>query len=401
MSGFLIWVFPVLVFVLFAVRQRGSKRHELDSSEQAIQIHKGRLAALADQFEQGEMTEDEYQSFKLEEEKALLADSVVAQKHETHSLQLPWAWVPVLLILLMGAGWYTYGKIGAWDAVTVREQFKELARATDFDSQQVQQAVSGYEALLRTEPENIEGWFRLARMQMDMELFESAVSSLEHVLTQLRAVEHNAEDEATILAYIGQSRVALGQDAEALAAFEESLEYYQSSNALGMAGRMAFETGDYQKAIDYWTRLKLNNPEGDLAIVDDFINQAIDQLAAQGIDYEVEQPTRVIVTVDLPAAYEGLADEAALFVYARPVGQRIPLAVKRLNVTGQRMVVILSDADAMGPMGGISSQETIEVTARISLTGIANTQPGDWNGNAEVVDMAQKESSVQISITQP
>jgi cytochrome c-type biogenesis protein CcmH len=164
---------------------------------------------------------------------------------------------------------------------------------------------------------------------------------------------------------------------------------------------MAFETGDYQKAIDYWTRLKLNNPDGNLEIVDDFINQAIEQLTAQGIDYEVDQPTRVIVTVELPAAYEGLADDAALFVYARPVGQRMPLAVKRLNVTGQRMVVILSDADAMGPMGGISTQETIEVTARISLTGIANTQPGDWNGNTEVIELTQKESAVQINISQP
>jgi cytochrome c-type biogenesis protein CcmH len=401
MVGFLIWVFPVLVFVLFAIRQRGNRDHELDSGEQAVEIHKERLVALSEQFEKGDMTEEEYQSFKLEEEKALLADSVAAKKIETHSLQLPWAWVPALIVVIMGAGWYTYSQVGALDAVTVREQFKELASATDFDSQQVEEAVSGYEALLLTEPENIEGWFRLARMQMDMELFDSAVSSLEHVLKQLRGIEHNAEDEATILAYIGQSRVALGQNEEALAAFEESLEYFQSSNALGMAGRMAFETGDYQKAIDYWTRLKLNNPDGNLEIVDDFINQAIEQLTAQGIDYEVDQPTRVIVTVELPAAYEGLADDAALFVYARPVGQRMPLAVKRLNVTGQRMVVILSDADAMGPMGGISTQETIEVTARISLTGIANTQPGDWNGNTEVIELTQKESAVQINISQP
>jgi len=401
MLGLLIWLLPVVVFVLFAVRQRSRDDLSQDSAERALEIHKERLAALLAQKESGELSPEEYQSFKLEEEKALLADAEHQQQHLAQKSQLPWLWVPVLTVLVFGVAWLTYANIGAADAVKVREQFKALSMTNDVNSEQVAETLNGYKNLLVSKPDDIEGWFRLSRMQLDLQQYEDAIDSLEHVLEQLRLVEHNAEDEAAILAYIGQANVSLERPELALAAFEESLQYYQNDTALGLAGRMSFDLGDYKKAIDYWTRLKLKNPQADPAIIDDFINRAKQQLASQGIDYEAEQPAHIIVSVQLPAAWEGLSQDAALFIYARPIGQRMPLAVKRLPVTGQTMTVMLSDQDAMGPMGGISTQEQVEVTARISLTGLANTQPGDWEGDVVQVSIDSKEMFADVVISQP
>lgn len=401
MLGFLIWVCPVLVFVLLAYRQRSHAAEELDSSQQAVEIHKERLAALQARHDSGEINDDEYQSFRLEEEKALLADTEVVSRQSNQTLQLSWLWVVVTTVLVMAVAWVSYDRLGARDAVAVRDQFQTLAMSADLQPGQVEAALDSYQALLESEPDNIEGWFRLSRMQMDMQRYESAITSLQHVLAQLRLVEHNAEDEAAILAYLGQSQASIGQLEAALESYEASLEYGVTANALGMAGRLSYDLGRYQKSIDYWTRLKLNNAQIDASIIDDFIDDAKARLAEQGIDYEAEQPARIIVKIELPAAWEGLADQAALFVYARPVGQRMPLAVKRLPVNAGQMAVILTDEDAMGPMGGISTQEEVEVTARISLTGIANTQPGDWSGNAVVVDMAENSPEVSIQIEQP
>jgi cytochrome c-type biogenesis protein CcmH len=401
MLGLSIWILPVIVFVLFAIRQRSQQKIEVDSAENSIQIHKDRLTALAVQLESGDLSEEEYLSFKTEEEKSLLADTETSRKQSGISTQMHWLWVPSLSVIAVVLAWVTYLNVGANDAVQVREQFKQLSMTSELNPELVASTLQGYRDLLESNPDDIEGWFRLSRMQLDMEQYEDSISSLKHVLVELRKVEHNAEDEAAILSYIGQAQVALNETENALSSFEESLEYYQTPTALGMAGRMSFDLGDYPKAIEYWTRLKLNNPTSDTSVIDDFINRAKEQLVAQGIDYEAEQPTRIVVNISLPAAYEGLSQNAALFVYARPVGQRMPLAVKRLPVTSQNMIVMLSDADAMGPMGGISTQDVVEVTARISLTGIANTQPGDWAGNAVEVSIDQKESFAEIVIQQP
>lgn len=401
MFGFLIWVFPIVIFILFAFRQRSGAETELDSSQHSVVIHKERLDELDARRERGELNETEYESFRLEEEKALLADTATVERQAIQNLRLSWVWVPVTTVALLFAAWVTYGQIGAADAVAVREQFRQMATNPDLSDQEIENALVNYQTLLESDPENIEGWFRLSRMQMDLQEFEAAIDSLEHVLEQLRAVEHNAEDEAAVLAYIGQSQASLGDMSAALASYEESLEYGQTPNALGMAGRLSFEMGQFEKSIDYWTRLKLSGAQIDSSILDNFIDDAKAELAAQGIDYEAIQSDRIIVRVVLPAAWEGLADEAALFVYARPVGQRMPLAVKRLSIQSQQMAVMLSDADAMGPMGGLSGQEEVEITARVSLNGIANTQPGDWSGNVETVDLSGDAPEVTIKIDQP
>jgi len=396
-----IWVIPVLVFVLFAVRQRSVKDRGVDSNERSLAIHKEQLARLDGLRDSGELTAVEYQSFRLEEEKALLADAESERSALTQVSQMPWFWVPVLTLVITAGAWLTYNKIGAYDGVKVHKQFVQLGSDANLSDQQISQTLNDYQQLLEKTPEDIEGWFRLARMQMDLEAFPEALRSLKKVLAQLRVVEHTAEDEANILAYIGQVQATMGASELALAAFEESLNYAQNNTALGMAGRMSFDLGQNQKAIEYWTRLKLNNSGAESQVIDDFIAQAKARLLAQGIDYAVEEPIRIVVRVSLPAAWEGLSKDAALFVYARPIGGRMPLAVKRLAISAQNVTVMLSDSDAMGPMAGISSQDVVEVTARVSLTGIANTQVGDWGTDAVEVTLDQVETNVDLTISMP
>ena len=396
-----IWVIPVLVFILFVVRQRSQKEHGVESAERSLSIHKEQLARLDQLRDSGELSDVEYQSFRLEEEKALLADSETERSARGQVSKMSWVWVPLFTVAITAAAFLTYNKIGAYPAVQVQKQFVQLASDENMTSEQVSKTLNDYQQLLEQTPEDIEGWFRLARMQMDMEAYPEALISLNKVLAQLRLVEHEAEDESTILAYIGQVQATLGASELSLAAFEESLSYFQNNTALGLAGRLSFDLGKNQKAIEYWTRLKLNNLDADSQVIDEFIAEAKDRLLAQGIDYAVDEPIRIVVRVNLPAAWEGLSNDAALFVYARPIGGRMPLAVKRLAIRAQNVTVMLSDSDAMGPMAGISSQDVVEVTARVSLTGIANSQPGDWGTDAIEVTLDQVENKVELTINMP
>lgn len=398
MLSFTIWLVPIAIFVLLALRLPKGKTTFQDSATQALRIHQDRLQQLQRQHEQREISAEVYQALKLEEERALLADSNYQQR-TLHARSLHWLWVPVLSLMIFTTAWLTYGKLGAADALAVQRQFQQLATA-EVTPAEISATLRNYEKLLADSQGDLEGWFRLARMQLELAEFGAAIDSFNHVLEQLRGSEHNAEDEATVLAYIGQAYAALGQPDAALEAYAESLNYSQNPAALGMAGKMSFDLGDYRQAIDYWTRLKLLNPEVDASPIDNLIARASNQLAALGIDYQPDI-TRILVRINLPAAFEGLSARAALFVYARPVGQTMPLAVKRLPVSEQSMTVMLTDADAMGPMGGLSGQDVVEVGARVSLTGVAEPQPGDWLGTATTVNLATATTEVAIAIEQP
>ena len=402
MMGFALWVLPIVLLLIWVVRYRQSKPRSQDSVTNAIAIHKAQLAELESQYEQGQINHEEYDALKLEEVRALLADADHERAQTTKNAQLPWFWVPVLTLVVFAAAYLTYSVVGAAQAVNVKAQFDALRGAgQNLQPEQIQQALSSYQELLQQHPADTDGWFRLARMQMDMQQYDAAITSLQHLLVELRKVEHRVEDESTVLSFLGQSQLALGRFPEALASFQESLQYFQSDTALGLAGRVAFEMADFPQAIDYWTRLKLRHPEVDSTAVDQLIDRAKAQLAASGIDYEAAQPLNIVVHINLPAAWEGLPEQAALFVYARQPGQRMPLVVKRLPVTGPAMSVMLTDADAMGPMGGLTGQDVVEVTARVSLTGVANSQPGDWTADATTLPLEQKENVIQLTIEQP
>jgi cytochrome c-type biogenesis protein CcmH len=393
-----LWVIPVVIFMIYVVRVRPAKSASEDSVVRSIRIHRERLAELEAQYASGTINESEYKSFKLEEEKALLADTSHQQAMLEGDSRLPFIWIPVLTIAVFAVAYFTYQHIGAEQAVSVHRQFQQLSSGVDIQPEALEQALSDYQSLLNSQPENIEGWFELARMQMDLKQYEASFNSFSQVLNELRKLDHNADDEATILAYMGQIQFSLGELEQSLALFEESLQFGKSNTALGLAGRVSYDLAQYEKSIDYWTQLKAANPDSDTQIIDGFIEQSISALEAQGIDYDPGQQIRVEIT--LPAAWQGLTSDAVLFVYARPVGQRMPLVAKRLPVTDQQISVTLSERDSMSG-AGFSQLQEVEVTARVSLTGIANQQAGDWLGEVVVADLTESAPSVSVNVSQP
>ena len=75
-----------------------------------------------------------------------------------------------------------------------------------------------------------------------------------------------------------------------------------------------------------------------------------------------------------------------LFVVARtPQGPRLPLAVLRLPATAGPIDFALDDRHAMSPEHKLSQQREVVVEARLSRSGQAMPQPGDWSGRSGTV----------------
>jgi len=402
MMIFLLMILTAWLFVLLAVRTGRSNRAR-DSVSESVAIHRDRLAQLETDFRDGTLELADYQQFKTETERALLEDSSKAARG-TDLRTMPWPLALLALVVIAVAAWLLYVQWGAADAVEVRRGFIELATSEQPTQQQLDTTLDGYQAMLERHPDDLQGWFRLANMQLELGRYADAQPNLERVLRLLREGDRNAEDEATILAYLGQALWAQEQPQAALARFEEALQFNAQNNlALGFAGRLTFESGAYRDSIDYWLRLKsLANENADTRLIDEFIRRAQAALTEQGIDYQPQLQPRLNLSIQLPSAWEGLPDSAALFVYARKPGERMPLVVKRIPVTARELRVSLSDADAMGPMGGLDGQGEVEVTARVSFSGQAESAPGDWTAKPRTVDLSENsQQQLSLQIRQP
>lgn len=406
------WVFILMLlaaaaFLALAVWS-GHSRDARDSIEEAIEIHKARLESLAKAHREGEMDDFEYQQFKSETERALLEDTAHKSRQLTQG-RLPWAVVGGSAIVITVGAFYLYGQWGHAEGVQVRSDFESLSAVIQHGSEEeierhVERTLNGYQAMLENNLDDMEGWYRLASMQMELGEYDKAQRSFEHVLTLLRSGSRNAEDESAILSSLGQTLWAQGQDTAALARFEQALQFHaQNTMALGFAGRLTYESGAYEESVRYWTRLKqLANPEADTRLIDEFIQRAQLELEAQGIEFDVDSLAIIRAQVRLPIAWEGLPEEAVLFVYARAPGERMPIVVKRMPVLEREVLVPLTDADAMGPTGQLSDYSEVEVLARVSFSGNAEASAGDWVSPVVAVDMTEEsDHNVELLVAQP
>lgn len=94
------------------------------------------------------------------------------------------------------------------------------------------------------------------------------------------------------------------------------------------------------------------------------------------------------VTITLANEFAGsVPGSAALFIFIHPRGGAgMPLAVKRVAARGFPISMNFSDADLLMPGGSLADHEQLDITARISMGGIANAATGDIQADKLTLD---------------
>jgi cytochrome c-type biogenesis protein CcmH len=228
---------------------------------------------------------------------------------------------------------------------------------------------------LAVEPDNLEGWMMLGQTYTTLEQFPLAVR-----------------------AYQRADRIANGQNVEAIVGTAESLLAQDFDQLRGGAGHLferalllepdnpkallygafaALGRGEQATARERFTRMLTLNPPPQIRAIIEKQMAALDGAVAQ--EQGVASPDARIdvhVTVDSALRYQ-LTPDAALFVLARdPANPGPPFAAKRLPLSFP-LDVTLTPADAMLPARRITAGQTLEVVARISLTGTPQSASGD------------------------
>jgi cytochrome c-type biogenesis protein CcmH len=364
-----------------------------DRSQQNVDIFRERLSELEQEKKAGNLEESDFLTLKTELERNLLSD-VGGQESTSGKLQLTnqvLVTVVILASLIPVAGIGLYSSLGRSADLDV-----SLQQPKDpFNGQTptLEQAIAQLEKELEMNPENAEGWFLLSTTYMNQGRYQKGAEGFEKILTILPS---DAPQYASVN----------GQYAQALffAAGSQITEKVRTQidktlaiepleiTVLGLLGIDAYENQNYEAALSYWLDA-LRNADGETAeSLRSGARKARDRLIEQGKDVPVIpelQIASVSLKVDLASELRSsVAPEQTVFVFAREVGERMPLAAVRLTVADLPADVVLDDTMAMSPEATLSSVAAVEVSARVSLSGEPQAKKGDLYGIIKPVDVS-------------
>lgn len=252
---------------------------------------------------------------------------------------------------------------------------------------------------LQNEPNNAEGWVMLGRIQRALARYDEADLALQKSLALARNDDVMIE-RAEVLAQKNNGNFK----GEPWAIINAVLKVDPThGNALLLAGSAAFSEGRFKEALAYWERVKASLPPAspDAAALAEAIDQARERLgmpplspatnmanppASAGVltAKPASDGTERItgrVSID-PALAAQVSPQDIVFIYANAAeGPRMPLAIIRTTVDKLPYDFILDDSLAMNPQMKLSQVTSVMVRARISKTGNAMPQPGDFGAS--------------------
>ena len=378
-----------------------------DAHEQAnAQVYRDQSADLAREHALGHLNDAEYAQAQ-EELKLRLRDDWVSGPVQAHggvthrprkTVLALCLMLPVCAVLLYGA-WGS--PMGLDPAALARSAPDEGPNAT-VTPEKIAQMVGQLERRLQDEPNNVDAWVMLARLQRSQEKFPASEKSFAKALT-LTPDDDLAVERAEVVAQVQGGDFS----GEPWAVINRILKANPNqNNALLLAGSASFSEGRFAQAIQYWERVRASLPpqSEDINALDSALAQARERLApgrasaqlpdlgrasAQSPDTgrTSAQPAsppsvsnaRIAGRVSLaPELVAQTSPNDTVFIYATPAqGGRMPLAIVRTTVAALPFDFVLDDSQAMGPQSKLSSASEVVVKARISKTGQAMAQPGE------------------------
>ena len=243
------------------------------------------------------------------------------------------------------------------------------------------QEIDALAAQMRTHPDNLDGWLLLGRSRKEQGRYAEALESYRRGLRL-------APNEPAIMVEIAET-LAMTEpshriDGEALELLQRARKIDpQNQRALWFLGIAAYQQQRYAEAATTWEPLLALAPKSTRPALRKQIDDARGKAGMPPLPEETPAatgPALLTVRVDIaPTLRAKLAQGDTLFVYARlPDGPPMPLAVKRVPATDFPITLSLADADGPMPTLRLSQQKTVDVQARVSHSGDALPQPGDF-----------------------
>lgn len=379
---------------------------------ETVQTLRHRLVQLRAQRASGAIDDAGYERARAPLERSLI-DLLLASPEPAPARPAARLWLPLaaFAVVLAAAGYWWTGSpalVGAPPAGFGDQAAADGGAAASaphaLDEQQFAAMTERLATRLAANPDDAEGWAMLGRSYMALGREADAVAAFER-LVQLRP-----QDAAALADYADALAMKNGRQlaGEPTRLIERALKADPDNlKALALAGTAAFNLGDYAKAAQYFDRAASVGPAGS-PIVEQARGAAAEarergKLPAAAASGQPGTPAvaggAITGVVSLAPELAGKAGpDDTVFVFARPAqGSRMPLAIVRKTVKDLPFDFRLDDSLSMSPAAKLSTAGQVVVGARISKSGQAMPQPGDLEGLSGAIPVGSAGVKVVIA----
>lgn len=306
----------------------------------------------------------------------------------------------ILLIAASGYGWMRYSSSADQTTAATDIPFGQSTanngsvggtpHATNFD--QIAAMTEKLSEKLKDKPQDAEGWAMLARSYSVLGRNPEALAAYE------KAVSIRGDDAALLADYADSLAIKNDRklEGEPMKIVERALKVDpRNLKALSLAGTHSFEKKDFINAVRFWEQVIAFGPAED-SIVEQVRSSLAEARQLGGLPVPAGKPevtlkpspetkTKTVSgTVSiLPSLIRDIKPEDTVFIFARPTqGSRMPLAILQKQVKDLPITFTLDDSMAMSPAAKLSQSERVTVGARVSRSGNAMPQKGDYVGQS-------------------
>ena len=422
----------VVMLVLSVALWRGSQQgarlaaHQADALNNPDQanaaVYRDQMAELDREFVMGNLNYEELKAARDELSQRLLAD--VGTQGSTHSAAAhapaasgavlwhkPWLAIGLLVFVVPVSSLLMYSVLGepaALDPMALKQGVDTSAEVTP---EKLTEMATALTRRLQDEPNSMDGWVMLGRVQRARGHFEEAAEAYAKALALSRD-DNLLIERAEVLAQKNGGSFA-GEPWSIIQRVLTADPHHL--NALFLAGSASYAEMNFNTALRYWERAREvvpadspDAPELDRAIAEARSKMGLPAIPARAFSAAETQVSKAALSatsisgrVTLVKELQGLvASTDTVFVYATPVaGSRMPVAIVRTTADKLPFDFVLDDSTAMNPAVKLSGMDAVTVRVRISKSGQAMAQPGDYGVSLTPVKPGSKGLNLMVRDT--
>jgi len=391
MASFFIPAFLLLALVLFLLlrpfifsgKNEGTSRRQMNAA-----IYREELDKLAAEQAAGTINAQEYEMSHAEMRQRLFQDTNEEDdKAVMGSTKKVVIGVCAFIVLLSSGLYFSLG-----DVVRIAQQGDQKPMS----QVGVEKMVADFALKMEKDPDNLQGWAMLGRSYRILGRNEDAAKAYGRAGSFIN-------NDPELLAEYADTLVANANgnfSGKPLQLINQALKLDPKNLlALWLSGTASFASGNYKVAVQTWEKLAQQLPPGseEARAIESSISEARSKGGLVGTNAAVVSSKGVSGKIEIVAGLKSKVNPGdTVLVIARPLGERMPVAVLKVPATEFPMSFALTDALAMNPSAPISKLSEVSIEVRISKTGMARAEAGDLISAVQTVKVGSNQVKLLV-----